>query len=164
MLSLWLAGVAGGGVQRVRVAALTLRVPARVGRGGEGGGRGVAPLLVHLLILPLEKPTHGACVESLSENGEGGGNQIIQLIAAGGQQSKCIWKARCVVIQQTAARLFSELNGRLAEERQEMTTCEELMMDSFSGSKIKLTMKSGTWIQMGWKKRRFFFSLFFSFF
>ena len=45
-----------------------------------------------------------------------------------------------------------------------MTTCEELMMDPFSASNIKLTMKSGTWIQMGREERRFIPYSFFFFF
>lgn len=67
----WGAGVAGSGIQGVRVAALPLRVPARAGR-GEGGGWGVAWVLIHLLKLPLEKPTHGVSANNLQERAEGG--------------------------------------------------------------------------------------------
>lgn len=66
------AGIAGIGIQGVRVAALPLRVPARAG-GGEGGGRGVARVFVHLLELPLEKPAHGARVNSLQGEEQGDG-------------------------------------------------------------------------------------------
>lgn len=67
----WGAGVAGSGIQGVRVAALPLRVPAWAGR-GEGGGRGVAWVLIHLLKLPLEKPTHGVSVNNLQGGAEAG--------------------------------------------------------------------------------------------
>jgi len=35
-----------------------------------------------------------------------------------------------------------------------MKSCEELMMDSLRVSEIKLTMKSGAWNLIEWKKRR----------
>lgn len=63
------ARVAGIGIQGVRVAALPLRVPARAGR-GEGGGRGVARVFVHLLELPLEEPAHGASVDTLQKRAD----------------------------------------------------------------------------------------------
>lgn len=68
------AGVAGSGIQGVWVAALALRVPGWAG-GGEGGGRGrgVARVLIHLLKLPLEKPTHGVSESSLHREAEGAG-------------------------------------------------------------------------------------------